>query len=386
LALEGLMLRAWVSGSACSADLGGCALKRWLFLLAIMFLRCRKRLKDGKEHLYWSVVENRRLHDGRVVLYLGELNGRQEASWRKSVELFGQQDASMIEAFDVLFRAAPSSASILILGESGTGKSVAARAVRQRSERAAKPFVTVNCPGLSKELLESELFGHVKGSFTGAVRDHWGKVKAAKGGRSSSTRSTNSRWRSSRSCSACSKTGSTSGSACDVGTPVTIEALERAHMEEADLRDGGGKPRESAETEDGGDHRDDEEGNGPSKHVVGSFLCSGWFCPNEDPEQLLRSYQTPNLNRRSHASEASCVRNFLSTSHLRRTQVTPDLFLRRAIDAICTTGALQFVAVAPRPLPQQEVKGAYEIPVRQITNRNQLRDRIDTATLTNEIG
>ncbi|MBS0659781.1 MAG: sigma-54-dependent Fis family transcriptional regulator [Verrucomicrobia bacterium] len=83
---------------------------------------------------------------------------------------------------DVLFRAAPSQASILILGESGTGKSVAARAVHERSQRAGKPLITVNCPSLSRELLESELFGHVKGSFTGAVRDAWGKVKAAEGG------------------------------------------------------------------------------------------------------------------------------------------------------------------------------------------------------------
>jgi NtrC-family two-component system response regulator AlgB len=83
---------------------------------------------------------------------------------------------------DVLFRAARTPASILILGESGTGKSVAARAVHQHSDRSAAPFVTVNCPGLSRELLESELFGHVRGAFTGAVRDHWGKVKAAHGG------------------------------------------------------------------------------------------------------------------------------------------------------------------------------------------------------------
>jgi NtrC-family two-component system response regulator AlgB len=81
-----------------------------------------------------------------------------------------------------LLRAAKTPASILILGESGTGKSVLARAVHQQSLLADKPFVTVSCPSLSKELLESELFGHVKGSFTGALRDHWGKVKAAAGG------------------------------------------------------------------------------------------------------------------------------------------------------------------------------------------------------------
>jgi NtrC-family two-component system response regulator AlgB len=82
----------------------------------------------------------------------------------------------------VLFRAAATSATILILGESGTGKTVAARAVHHASTRAEKAFITVNSPGLSKELIESELFGHVKGAFTGAVKDHWGKVKAADGG------------------------------------------------------------------------------------------------------------------------------------------------------------------------------------------------------------
>ncbi len=88
----------------------------------------------------------------------------------------------MRDVMDVLVRAAPTPASILIMGESGTGKSVAARAIHQKSHLADRPFVTVNCPSLSKELLESELFGHVRGSFTGAIKDHWGKVKAADGG------------------------------------------------------------------------------------------------------------------------------------------------------------------------------------------------------------
>src|ERR1043165_7672004 len=88
----------------------------------------------------------------------------------------------MREVMDVLLRAAKTPASILILGESGTGKSIAARAVHQQSHLKDKPFVTVSCPSLSKELLESDLFGHVKGAFTGAVKDHWGKVKVATGG------------------------------------------------------------------------------------------------------------------------------------------------------------------------------------------------------------
>jgi two-component system, NtrC family, response regulator AlgB len=88
----------------------------------------------------------------------------------------------MRAVMDILERAAPSSASILILGESGTGKTVIARLVHQRSQLADRPFVTVSCPSLSKELLESDLFGHVRGAFTGAVKDHWGKVRAAEGG------------------------------------------------------------------------------------------------------------------------------------------------------------------------------------------------------------
>jgi NtrC-family two-component system response regulator AlgB len=88
----------------------------------------------------------------------------------------------MKEVMDTLLRAAKTPASILLLGESGTGKSVVARAIHQQSHLADRPFITVSCPSLSKELLESDLFGHVKGAFTGALRDHWGKVKVAAGG------------------------------------------------------------------------------------------------------------------------------------------------------------------------------------------------------------
>src|SRR6202167_2420159 len=88
----------------------------------------------------------------------------------------------MKEIMAVLEKAARTPASILLLGESGTGKSALARVVHQQSHLADKPLVTVSCPSLSKELLESELFGHTKGAFTGAVKDRWGKVKAASGG------------------------------------------------------------------------------------------------------------------------------------------------------------------------------------------------------------
>ena len=95
---------------------------------------------------------------------------------------FSSEDAKTRDEFDIAFRAAATSASILILGESGTGKSVIAREIHDRSHLRDKPFVTVSCPSLSKELLESVLFGHMKGSFTGAIKDTWGKIHAAEGG------------------------------------------------------------------------------------------------------------------------------------------------------------------------------------------------------------
>jgi NtrC-family two-component system response regulator AlgB len=88
----------------------------------------------------------------------------------------------MRQALDVAFKTAATEATILLRGESGTGKGVLARAIHARSPRSAAPFVTVHCPSLSAELLESELFGHVQGAFTGAVKDTVGKVAAAEGG------------------------------------------------------------------------------------------------------------------------------------------------------------------------------------------------------------
>lgn len=79
-------------------------------------------------------------------------------------------------------RVAPTSATVFLRGESGTGKEIVAQATHQLSERCDKPFVPVNCGAISPQLIESELFGHEKGSFTGAVRGHRGVFERADGG------------------------------------------------------------------------------------------------------------------------------------------------------------------------------------------------------------
>jgi two-component system NtrC family response regulator len=84
--------------------------------------------------------------------------------------------------FDALRKIAPTDATVLITGESGTGKELVAKALHYNSPRRAQRLVTVNCAAIPHELLESELFGHVRGAFTGAVRDKVGKFEQADGG------------------------------------------------------------------------------------------------------------------------------------------------------------------------------------------------------------
>ena len=112
-----------------------------------------------------------------------KLTALQEDHRRSHPEIdFSSVSPVMQRAINLARQVATSEATVLLRGESGTGKSVLARAIHSWSHRAAKPLGTVSCPSFPSELLESELFGHVKGAFTGAVRDNPGRIEASDGG------------------------------------------------------------------------------------------------------------------------------------------------------------------------------------------------------------
>lgn len=116
----------------------------------------------------WLARENRQLKE--------ELTER--AEFRKIIGI----SRRMEEVFRVIGRVADTEATVLITGESGTGKELVARAIHSQSARRSASFVAINCAAIPRDLLESELFGHVKGAFTGAVRDKTGKFQQAEGG------------------------------------------------------------------------------------------------------------------------------------------------------------------------------------------------------------
>jgi len=118
--------------------------------------------------MYQVVKENRRLRDAVESQYrFGNIIGKSK---------------KMRDVFDTIQKVAPSSATVLIEGESGTGKELVARSIHFNSPRREKPFVAVNCSALAENLLESELFGHEKGAFTGAVATKKGRFELADGG------------------------------------------------------------------------------------------------------------------------------------------------------------------------------------------------------------
>ena len=121
------------------------------------------------------VVEKQALE--KEVLYL-----RAEVAHGRRFESVVGNHPRMLEIYDLVARIADNNATVLLTGESGTGKEVLARAIHQQSTRGMRPFVAVNCAAIPPELLESELFGHERGAFTGAIQTRVGKFEMASSG------------------------------------------------------------------------------------------------------------------------------------------------------------------------------------------------------------
>jgi len=130
---------------------------------------------DEVQLIIRNALEKRRLTTENILLK------REMASQSSFAQLVGQSDA-MQKVFDVVRKVADSKSNVLICGESGTGKELVARAIHYNSARSPMPFVAVNCSAVPETLLESELFGHMKGSFTGAIANKAGLFEIANGG------------------------------------------------------------------------------------------------------------------------------------------------------------------------------------------------------------
>jgi sigma-54 dependent transcriptional regulator, flagellar regulatory protein len=111
----------------------------------------------------------------------GRLTVHEPLNFEKSDGIIGQ-NPKMQQIFRLVKRVAQSDSTVIINGESGSGKGLIARAIHRNSQRKDKPFITINCGAIPENLLESELFGHVKGAFTGATTSKTGKFELAKGG------------------------------------------------------------------------------------------------------------------------------------------------------------------------------------------------------------
>jgi Nif-specific regulatory protein len=129
-----------------------------------------------------SVQRIQRVNEEKEALRQENSKLRRELSAKNRIEEIIGNSSRMQEVFDMVHRVADSNATVLLRGESGTGKTLVAKALHHNSSRASGPFVVVNCSALPETLLESELFGHEKGAFTGATEAKKGRFEMAEGG------------------------------------------------------------------------------------------------------------------------------------------------------------------------------------------------------------
>ncbi len=173
--------------------------KHWCRLFEIGSIKGRRCLMMKKDGSYISVIENAAIlkdKDGRLIgavetFYSSEETDYKDQKIEELSNLINEdagfhgiigQSSPMLHLFQVIEKAAQSDAPVLITGESGTGKELVANAIHTAGIRNNGPFIKFNCAALNESLLESELFGHVRGAFTGAYRHRKGRFEAAHGG------------------------------------------------------------------------------------------------------------------------------------------------------------------------------------------------------------
>ena len=128
-----------------------------------------------------NVAVSERTKEDRGLRLVNDVPACGSKSREKFADIIGNS-AKMQEIFTLVEKVADSDSTIIIHGESGTGKGLIARAIHKNSRRKEKPFITINCGAIPENLLESELFGHVKGAFTGATASKPGKFELANRG------------------------------------------------------------------------------------------------------------------------------------------------------------------------------------------------------------
>jgi len=183
----GACCRDVLQSSVCLTD---CPL-RWTLDNEKPIQNCRASLTNRSNQNIPVFISSELLRDaaGRINGCIGIVRDRTEVETLKqrlgdsqSFSEFVGKSKAMIELFELADNLAATEVTVLIQGESGTGKEIMARAIHYRSDRRHKPFIRVNCASLTESLLETELFGHEKGSFTGAIRDKPGRFELADGG------------------------------------------------------------------------------------------------------------------------------------------------------------------------------------------------------------
>jgi PAS domain S-box-containing protein len=157
-------------------------------------LELQIRTKSGKPHWVWLKTTPFRAASGEVVgrvaafsciekqKHLEEENELLVEQARENLGHIVGESLALKKVLSQIATVAPTEAGVLVLGESGTGKELVARAIHDLSGRKARPLVRVNCASIPKELFESEFFGHVRGAFTGAIKDRTGRFELANGG------------------------------------------------------------------------------------------------------------------------------------------------------------------------------------------------------------